>query len=160
MFKTGFARYVVRRLPVGIAAAPFESAFFLTYLLVSAKYLLDIMLFGVARDAATLNALPLKGDSLNWWLASLFAGSLAVCVGLLFNGYRPILGFRLERAGLCSAGAMIVVYVLELYSFVGFSFNLGFITILLELGAVLYRIALVGRALDSLTEPKKGSDPQ
>lgn len=155
MFKTGFARYVIKRLPVGFAAAPFEFAFFLTYLIVSAKYLLDIILFGVARDAATLNALPLKGDSLDWWLGSLFAGSLCVCVGLLVNGYRPILGFRLERSGLCAAGAMIVVYVLELDSLIGFSFSLGFTTILLELVAVLYRILLVGRALDLLTEPKK-----
>lgn len=157
MRKTGFARYMIRRLPVGFAASPFEFVFMLTYALTSGHYLLDIILG--RRDIIPLAALPLKGDTLNAWLVILFVSATVTCIGLLVNGYRPIGGLRLERSGLCGAGSMIAVYLFELYSVIGFSFNIGFITIVGLLVATLYKVALIGQALDTLTE-RKGSSPQ
>lgn len=153
--KTGFARYVIKRLPVGFAASPFEFVFMLAYALISGKYLAEIALGTDPTDLASLSAVPLlRGDVLNAWLVTLLIGTICACMGLLAIGYRPILGLRLERSGLCAAGAMIAYYEFAVYNAIGFSFGIGFITIIGLLLATLYKIVLIGQALDALTERK------
>jgi hypothetical protein len=157
MRKTGLARYMLKKLPVGIATGPFEFAFMAAYALLSGKYLFDIASGSGLADTVTLASLPLQGVVLDSWLAILFVSTVVTCVGLLSAGYKPLVGMRLERSGLCGAGAMILVYLLELVNRSGFSVGLGTATIALELLAVLYRVVLLGQALDILTEPKKGA---
>lgn len=153
MRRIGFARFVLKRLPVGFAASPFEFVFMGAYALISGKYLAELALGTHAQDLVSLAAVPLlRGDRLDVWLGLLFAGAVCACLGILVNGYRPIIGLRMERSGLCAAGAMIAFYEFAVYNAIGFSFGIGFVTILGLLVATLYKIVLIGQALDVLTE--------
>jgi hypothetical protein len=141
---------LLKKLPIGIGAAPFEFAFFSAYGIATGKYLIDRISYSSDPDVSQLAALPLQGANLWIWISLLFVGCVTTCIGLLVNGYRPAFGLRVERAGLSMAGAMLVYYLVELINLVGFTFSLGLLALLLEMGAVWYRIAIVGRALDAL----------
>jgi hypothetical protein len=99
MRKTGLAKFLAKRLPVGISLAPFEFAFMAAYGIATGKYLADKLFYAVDPDVSSLALLPIKGATLWFWVAALFIGCLMACAGLLVNGYRPLLGFRMERAG-------------------------------------------------------------
>lgn len=141
---------ILRKVPAGLAVAPFEFMFLCAYGLGSGNLLLDQV--RRHRDAA-LHVLPFRGWVLTAWLAVLLCGCVLGATGILASAGSPRVGLRLERGGLAAAGCMIVVYLAGIISMFGFSTNITLVTIFLELLAFIYKIILIGHALDALENP-------
>lgn len=142
--------YLLRKVPAGIAVAPFEFMFLCAYGLASGNLLMDELRH---HHDVTLHVLPFRGWVLTTWLAVLLAGCVMGAFGILSSARWPRVGMRLERGGLIAAGCMIVVYMAGIISMFGFSVNISLVTIFLELLAFVYKIVLIGHALDALENP-------
>ena len=147
MRKTGLGRFIVRRVPASIAASPFEFFFVMAYAVAAGNYLVQIGLHGVTTLPP---GFPIRGDLEIYFWAIFFAGAVLTDIGLVIGSHRPLIGLRVERAGLLSFGAMIVAYLAAVVDLVGFTINIGIATIVLELLAVAYRTTLIGQALDRI----------
>lgn len=157
MIKTGLRRLLVRRLPAGIASAPFEFMLLAAYTLISGNYLVELIRTGT-NDPTLKLVLPFTPLELTAWAAMLFIGALCTVVGLLTISRKPIIGLQAERAGLSLAGCMIAVYTVGVIDLVGFKFNLSIVLTTLELSAFAYKVAVIGQALESTIKPN--GDPR
>lgn len=157
-----FGRFVVRKLPVGIAAAPFEFAFMLGYAISTGKVLVDLM-DSSGSSRITLAALPFgHGYAVYYWVALLFVGTLTALVGLLTVSKRPLLGLQVERAGLYAAGAAVTVYLGKIIVLVGLgsaTTSIGLLAVFLQLLAIAYKILLINQTLHHAPTHDKNQNP-
>lgn len=133
-----------------MAVAPFEFMFLCAYAVASGNLMIDRIR---GYQDVTLHALPFKGAVLTAWLAVLLCGCVMGAVGILASARSPRIGLRLERGGLVAAGCMIFVYLAGIIALIGFSVNISVVTVFLELLAFVYKIMLIGHALDALENP-------
>ena len=155
--KSTLGAWIVRKIPIGITAAPFEFAFMAGYALSAGKVIVD-RLTGSTASGITIRQLPFGGSwEVYYWLGLLFIGALTACVGLLTISKNALFGLQLERAGLFAAGAAILIYLGKIAAALGVNAtvsSIGLVVILLELLAVIYKIVLINHALHDA--PKKG----
>lgn len=137
---------LTRRIPVGVAVAPFEFAWMLGYGVASGKILWDLVFSG--SDPAIV-ALPFGFRETVTWLILLLLGSVLCSVGLVLTGRRRLLGVHMERAGLYMAAAAILTYLAGIINRIGFSANLTLVTTSFMLLAALYRVVLLTQIIDS-----------
>jgi hypothetical protein len=144
--KHSLRRFVVRKMPPGIALEPFEFSIMLAYIVTSTKLLIEL---ADRSNDVLIKALPFRGLELLAFLVILLAGSLTGAVGLILRGHRPIFfALQVERAGLFLVGGAILTYLAGIINLIGPTLsNLTLVTTAFQLVALLYKGAQISQTI-------------
>lgn len=146
--KNSVRKFLVHKMPPGIALSPFEFAILVGYAIAACKLLVELS--SHSQDAL-IKALPFTGHELFLWLAMLLVGSLTGMAGLILTGRTPIyFGLQLERAGLVLVGAAVTVYLAGIVDLIGWNAsNITLLGTFFQVLAFAYKVTQLSQALAS-----------
>ena len=143
-------RKLLNKIPVGIAAGPFEFAVAVGYF----ATVLQVLTNPLQRRLVSRELFP--GGGLTLWLVTALVSTVFTIIGQLIVAYHPKVGLNLERFGLMGIAAIVGSYIWLVWD------HLGDLSLVLETDgatflACVYKVIVIGVALEGMTR-RNGKD--